>query len=347
MNELLQQLTEAVGVSSGEHAVRLLIRDLIADHVDEWWVDAMGNLLARKQGTGAVDLRVLVDAHMDEVGLMITEIDSGGMLKFSGVGGFDNRALLGKVVQVGPQKVTGVIGAKPIHLLDGGERDTVVKMEAMRIDIGAKDKEAAQGKINVGDLAAFVTPYEELGETAVGKAFDNRAGCAALIELLRAESYPFDLYAAFTVQEEVGLRGAQVAAYAVQPDAALVLECTPAYDLPNENDVSPNVALGLGPSIYVMDGVTIQDPRLVGHITRTADANGIPYQIRQPGGGGTNTAVIQRAHGGVPSATIAVPGRYAHTPALMIHLDDYANAVKLAEAALRSLTPEIIKRNHH
>jgi len=345
MNELLKQLTEAVGVSSAEKEVRLLIRDLIADHVDEWHVDAMGNLIAVKRGTGASDLRVLVDAHMDEVGLMVIDIDSSGMLKFDGVGGFDDRALLGKVVQVGPKKITGVIGARPIHLLKAGQYTAVVKRDAMRIDIGAKNKEAASSKIKVGDVAAFVTEYEELGPTAIGKAFDNRAGCAALIELLRAEPYPFDLVAAFTVQEEVGLRGAEVAAYGVKPDAALVLECTPAFDLPNEDDVSPNVALGHGPSIYVMDRGTIQDPRLVSHISRTAAENSIPFQIRQPGGGGTNTAAIQRLHGGIPAATIATPGRYAHTPAMMINLDDYANVVRLAEATLRALTPEIIKRN--
>ena len=348
MNELLRQLTEATGVSGAEKEVRLLIRDLIADHVDEWSVDTMGNLLATKRGTGASDLRVLVDAHMDEVGLLVVEIESSGMLKFVTVGGFDDRALLGKVVQIGSQKVTGVIGARAIHLLKSNEYNKVVKVDGMRIDIGAKNKDSAAAKVKVGDYAAFVTAYEESGapggRTAIGKAFDNRAGCAALVELLRGERYPFDLIAAFTVQEEVGLRGAEVAAYSARPDAALVLECTPAYDLPNEKDVSPNVALGQGPSIYVMDARTMQDPRLVAHLTRTADAHGIPYQIRQPGGGGTNTGAIQRAAAGIPVATVAVPGRYAHTPTLMISLDDYDNVVRLADAALRGLTADIVRR---
>ena len=346
MNDLLKQLTEAVGVSGAEKEVRLLIRDLIADHVDEWSVDAMGNLIATKRGTGQYDMRVLIDAHMDEVGLLITDIDSGGMLKFTNVGGFDDRALLGKVVQVGPDKITGVIGARAIHLLKSGEYSRVVKMDAMRIDIGAKSKDAASAKVKVGDYAAFVTEYEELdgGRTAIGKAFDNRTGCAALIELLRGERYPFDLVAAFTVQEEVGLRGARVAAFNAKADAALVLECTPAYDLPNEKDVSPNVALGKGVSVYIMDARTIQDPRLVAHIMVTGDAHGIPYQIRQPGGGGTNTGAIQRAGAGIPAATLAVPGRYAHTPTLMISLDDYDNIVRLADATLRTLTPDIFRR---
>ena len=140
MNDLLRQLTEAAGVSGAEKEVRLLIRDLIADHVDEWSVDTMGNLVATKRGTGESDLRVLVDAHMDEVGLLVIDIDSGGMLKFTHVGGFDDRALLGKVVQVGPKKITGVIGARAIHLLKRSEFSKVVKIEAMRIDIGAKSE---------------------------------------------------------------------------------------------------------------------------------------------------------------------------------------------------------------
>ena len=348
MNELLRQLTEATGVSGAEKEVRLLIRDLIADHVDEWSVDTMGNLLATKRGTGASDLRVLVDAHMDEVGLLVVEIENSGMLKFVTVGGFDDRALLGKVVQVGPRKTTGVIGARAVHLLKSNERNKVVTVDALPIAIGAKNKDAAAATVKVGDYAASVTPYEEIGaprsRTAIGKALDNRAGCAALIELLRGERYPFDLVAAFTVQEEVGLRGAKIAAYSARPDVALVLESTPAYDLPNDKDVSPNVALGRGPSIYVMDARTIQDPRLVAHLTRTADARGIPYPIRQPGGGGTNTGAIQRAAAGIPVATLAVPGRYAHTPTMMISLDDYENVVRLADAALRGLTPDIVRR---
>lgn len=339
MNELLKQLTEASGVAGAENEVRRLIRDLIQNHVDEWNVDNMGNLLALKKGTGASDLRVLVDAHMDEVGLLVTDIDSKGLLQFTTVGGFDDRALLGKVVAIGKDKVPGVIGARAVHLLKSGEYTKVVKIDSMRIDIGAKSKDGANGKVKVGDYATFVTEYEEIegGRTAIGKAFDNRAGCAALIELLRGERYPFDLIASFSVQEEIGLRGAQTAAFGAQPDVALVLECTPAYDMPNKNDVSANVILGKGPSVYVMDSRTIQDPRLVKHLMQTAETNNIPYQVRQPGGGGTNTGAIQRKLGGLSAATIATPGRYCHSPVSMINLDDYANVVRLADAALRNL----------
>lgn len=344
MNELLKQLTQANGVSSDEKEIRILIRNLVEEVVDEWQVDNLGNLIVTKKGTGQSDLRVLIDAHMDEVGLMITGFDRDGTCKFMTVGGIDARALLGKVVQVGSKKLTGVIGARPIHLLKSSQRNSVVKVDAMRIDIGAKTKDGANKIVKPGDTAAFDTKYEEAGDIAMGKAFDDRAGCAVLIELLRKDPYPFDLVAAFTVQEEVGLRGAQVVSYATQPDVALVLECTPAYDLPNDRDVSPNVSLGKGPSIYVMDARTIQDPRLVSHITRTATANEIPFQIRQPGGGGTNTAAIQRAAAGVPAATIATPARYIHSPVSMINLNDYQNVISLADALLRTLNRDLLKR---
>lgn len=344
MNDLLRQLTEAAGVSGDEKQVRRLIRDLIAEHVAEWRVDSMGNLIALKKGNGASKLRVLVDAHMDEVGMMITAADSDGTLRFEAVGGISPPALLGKAVQVGPKRLPGVIGARPIHLLDVGQRNRNVKIDDMRIDIGARKKEEAERKASIGDRATFLTQYEESGRVALGKAFDNRAGCAALITLLRGEPFSFDLYAVFSVQEEVGLRGAQAAAFGVRPDVAFVLEATPAYDLPNERDVSPNVALGRGPSLYVMDAGTIQDPRLVGHIMRTAEAQGIPYQIRQPGGGGTNTAAIQRAGGAVPAATMATPTRYCHAPTSMINLDDFDHVVQLAEAALRTFDAAILQR---
>jgi endoglucanase len=345
MNDLLRQLSEAVGVSGAETEVRRLLRDLIADSVDEWSVDALGNLIAIKRGDGSSDLRVMVDAHMDEVGLMVTEIDSQGTARFDVVGGFDDRALLGKVVQVGPKKLPGVIGARPVHLLrTRAELERVVKRNDMRIDIGAESKDSAARKMKPGDRATFLTPYREFGDRAVGKALDNRAGCAILVELLRAARYPFDLIGVFSVQEEIGTMGAQVASYAVNPDVALVLECTPAYDLPNEEDASPNVALGRGASVYVMDNRTIQDPRLVAHLMRTAEAHGLAFQVRQPGGGGTNTGSIQRAGPGVPVATLATPGRYLHAPASMISLSDYDQVRRLAEAALRGLNREMLAR---
>jgi endoglucanase len=350
MNELLKQLSEAVGVSGDEKAIRLIVRDHIADHVDEWHVDAMGNLIALKKGTGASDLRVLVDAHMDEVGIIITGIDSNGTLQFAKIGGVDDRVLAGAVMQIGPNKIKGVIGLRPVHLISSAaESSKVVPSASLRIDIGASSKDNAAAKVKIGDRGTFVAEYEEIGERdeptmALGKAFDNRAGCAALIELLRGERYPFDLYASFSVQEEIGMRGVRVVSYAVKPDVAFVLECTPAYDFPGTEDRSPNAYCGRGPVLYVMDSAMIQDPRLVQHIMRAGRARDIPFHVRQPGGGGTNTGPIQRADTGMPAATIGLPGRHLHTPSIIINLADYANYVKLADAALRDLTRETIIR---
>ena len=299
MNELLQTLTLASGISGDEVEIRTVIRDLIEPHVDEWRTDALGNLIALKKGTGDSALKVLVDGHMDEVGLIITGIDGNGSLQFTPVGGLSPLVLAGQVVEIGRNKTRGVIGLKPVHLLKSrSEYSKMPSTSGLRIDIGAKDKASASSRVALGERATFFSDYLELGDdddfgrTALAKAFDNRAACAAIIELLRGERYPFDLYATFTVQEEVGLRGATVAAYGVEPDVAIILECTPAYDLPNELDRGSNTELGKGSALYVMDSQTVQDPRLVRHIMQAGNANNIPYQIRRPGGGGTNTGSI-------------------------------------------------------
>lgn len=350
MNQLLHDLTLAAGISGDEYDVRSLIRDLIVDIVDEWHVDALGNIIALKKGTGESDMRVMLDAHMDEVGAIITGVDGNGTLKFETVGGVASTTLAGQVVEIGRKKVRGVIGLKPVHLLSAKQRNTLPALSSLRIDIGAKDKGMASGKVSIGDRVTFFSDYievgddDEFGRSAISKAFDNRAACAALIELLRGDPYPFDLYCAFTVQEEVGLRGAAVAAYGIKPDAAIVMECTPAYDLPNDLDIGANTSLGHGPALYVMDSQTIQDPRLVRHIMQSGDAANIPYHVRRPGGGGTNTGNVQRADVGCSAATIGLPGRHAHTANLVINLKDYDNYVKLADAALRGLTRSVIER---
>jgi putative aminopeptidase FrvX len=342
--ELLQELSEAVGVSGREDAVRQIIYEAVKPHVDQVQVDALGNVITLKQGRGKDRLKVMVAAHMDEVGLMITDHQGNGSLKFRPVGGLLAPMLAGKRVQVGPDRVPGVIGLVPIHLTkrDAGQKS--VTMDALAIDVGASNKEAAQGVAKVGDVAAFLTSFVDLGPTVMGKAFDDRAGCAALIDLVRGEPFSFDLYAVFTVQEEVGLRGARVAAYTVEPDAAIALDCTPANDMPKKKDASPNTVLGKGPAIYILGGRTFSDRRLVDLLMETGDKDGIPYQVRQPGGGGTDAGSIQLAREGVPVVSVSVPGRYIHSPAAIIAREDFANAPRLIRAALSRLTRDTLAR---
>jgi putative aminopeptidase FrvX len=343
-HELLKELSEAVGVSGREDAVRQIIYQQVRPHVDEIKVDALGNMITLKQGQGRDRLKVMVAAHMDEIGLMITGHEGSGGLNFRTVGGILDQTLAGKRVQVGSERVPGVIGLKPIHLTQGDESKKVVKKDSLVIDVGVSSEEAAKGVAKIGDLATFLTPFDDLGPTFLGKAFDDRAGCAALIELVRGEPFPFDLYAVFTVQEEVGLRGARVAAYAIEPDAAFVLDCTPANDMPKKRDLSPNTLLGQGPAIYIMGGRTFSDRRLVELLTQAGDEDGIPYQIRQPGGGGTDAGSIQLARGGVPVVSVSVPGRYIHSPAAIISRDDFENTPRLVRAALSRLTRDTLNR---
>jgi endoglucanase len=339
---ILKELSEAIGISGDEGGARTVVLDAVREHVDEVKVDALGNVLALKRGTGAQPLRVMVAAHMDEIGLMVTGHDSDGFLRVAAVGGIDARLLPGSCLQVGPERIPGVIGIKPIHLLRENEDQEVPKIEDLVVDIGASSKDEARKLAALGTYVAFTTPFRELGPTVSGKAFDDRAGCAVLVELVRGERFGFDLHAVFTVQEEVGLRGAQVAAYAIEPHCAFVLEGTIADDTPKDKDVSPTTELGKGPAITVMDRSFIADRRLVRLLTETAQELGIPYQFKQPGIGGTDAGAIHRAREGVPSVTVAVPCRYIHSPVTMLNLDDFNNTVRLMRESLSRFTREII-----
>ncbi|MFQ5615888.1 MAG: M42 family metallopeptidase, partial [Anaerolineales bacterium] len=285
-------------------------------------------------------------AHTDEVGFMITNDEKDGIFRFDIVGGLDARQLVGKPVVVGRDQIPGVIGAKPIHLSTASERKDSVSLDSMRIDVGA----VGNDKIKPGDRAAFAPNFTQIGRginrSLRAKAMDDRIGVTTLIELVKNSPPNIDLLAAFTVQEEVGLRGAKVAAYAFNPDVAIALDCTPAYDLPNwdeeEENTRYNTWLGAGPAIYTVDWGTLSDPRLIRHFAETGDAGGIPYQFRQPGGGGTDAGAIHRSRAGIPSISISVPGRYLHTAASIVRLADWRNALALVYTALSRLAPDVL-----
>ncbi|MCL6431185.1 MAG: M42 family metallopeptidase [Anaerolineae bacterium] len=339
---LLRELVEADGVSGCEKAVRDILIRAIEDRVDEYRIDALGNLVAvkyRRSRSGAGPAKVMVAAHMDEVGLMVTKVERDGFIRFAPVGGVDPRVVVAKVVRIGEERIPGVIGVKPVHLLEPGERDRVLKFEQLAIDAGMSGEEA-QRRVRPGMYASFATAFEPLDEgglrTVKGKAFDDRAGCAVLAELL-ADSYPFDLYAAFTVQEEVGLRGARVAAYAVEPDVAFVLEGTVCDDSPKEKDTSPTTRLGAGPALTIMDRSVICDRRLVQMLISEAEAQGVPFQVKQPGIGSTDAGAIHVQREGVPCGVVAVPARYIHSPVSVMSLNDFENTVRLMRGTLQRL----------
>ena len=344
---LLKNLSEAIGVSGAERDVREIVREHVEPLADEIQTDAMGNLLVTRKGPGRRRLRVMLAAHMDEVGFIVVSVGSEGQLKFDRVGGLDARQLLGKPVWVGKDRLPGVIGGKPIHLATRDELKQTVKVESMAIDIGVSKKETAEGKVKIGTVATFATPFHRIRGTVRGKALDDRLGVTILAELLEHPPAGIELQAAFTVQEEVGLRGARIAAHALQPDVAIALDCTPARDLPTwdgEENTQYNAKLGLGPAIYAADSRTLAHPGLLRHLIETAEASEIPYQIRQPGGGGTDAGAIHLSREGIPSISVSVPTRYIHTAESLATVSDWRNTVRLVDAAVSSLSRSVLRR---
>lgn len=340
---LLKELSCAIGVSGDEGAVRRIILPAIKDHVQDIQVDTLGNITAVQAATKKATLRVLLAAHMDEIGLMVMGFDNNGLIRFTNVGGIDERILPGLRVLIGEKQVPGVIIWTPIHQ---NQSTNTVKISNLRIDIGASKKEELNGKVKRGDRIAFDSAYMALGEKILrGKAFDDRAGCSLLIDILQAGPYPVDLLVAFTVQEEIGLRGARVAARRLAPDIAIVLEGTTAYDLPDPNanpderDAIPNpgTKLGHGPALTVIDKSMVADPRLFALLRRIAHEQGIPYQLKTALGGGTDGGAIHLSGHGVPTAVVSIPCRYIHTPSALLHRDDYDNARRLLGAVLTAL----------
>ena len=341
--ELFEALSNARGVTGSEGPVRKLLKAHLKGHADTMVTDAMGSLLVTKKGRRSAN-RILLGAHMDEVGFMVTKIEKSGLLRLAKVGGLDDRLLAGKRVRVGPGGAPGVLGTRPIHLLKGEETSKVAKLEDMFVDVGASTEDEARELASVGDPVSFDFTYESWGSGLVrGKAFDDRVGCAILAALVTAPS-PVDFVAVFTTQEEIGLRGARVAARRFEPDVAVALEGTGAADTPARRAAALGAfpAIGKGPVLTRRDSSSISDKQVFAVMAAAADSAGVRWQDKRPGIGGTDAGEFHRARGGARSISLSVPCRYIHSPAAIAARSDIEGALLLAHAALPGLS--LLKR---
>lgn len=323
MKELIRELTEAYGPSGNEGMVREIIKKHVAQHVDDLRVDALGNLIAFKKGTprkGVQSRRIMFAAHMDEIGVIVTYVDDKGFLRFTRVGGVYALTLLGGRVVFEDGNV-GIIGREKPE-----KRDEFPRIEKMYIDVGAIDKEHVDREI--GDMASFSRPFVDLGQRLTAKAFDDRIGCAVLVQtVLDLDASPHDVYFIFTVQEEVGLRGALTSAFGVEPDVAVAVDVTLTGDTPEAHPMA--VSLGDGPAIKVKDGGMLAHPGVKEWMIKTAERLGLPYQLEVLERGTTDAMAIQTSRAGVAAGVLSIPCRYVHSPSETIDFGDVQNAVKL------------------
>lgn len=323
MKDLIKKLTETYGPSGREELIRDVIRAEVEPLVDEVRVDALGNLIALKRGSGGK--KVMLAAHMDEIGVMVSYVDEKGFLRVQPIGGLDLTTLAGGRVQFADGAI-GVIAAE--NRLEFRKNPELSKLY---VDVGATSREEAQARL--GEAAGFVRPFVDLGQRIVAKAFDDRIACATLIEVLRRlGDSPHDVYCVFSVQEEVGLRGARTSAYGIEPDIGIAVDITVAADTPE----APKLAmkLGGGPCIKVMDSGMLAHPGVKDLLIQAAKAHDIPFQLEVLDRGSTDAAAIQLARSGVPAGCVSIACRYYHTPSEMVDMDDVENTIKLLAAVL-------------
>jgi endoglucanase len=324
--ELLKALLPIYGPSGRESAVADAIEAMVKPVVDEIRRDAMGNLIALKRGGGR---KVMLAAHMDQIGLMVTHIDKDGYLRVSAVGGVRQHWNLFLPVRF-ENGTRGVLGYET-KTVDSMEK---LKTEHLFVDIGARSREEAEARVQIGDIAVFESRYSECGNRVSCGAMDDRTGCAILIETLkRVKNSPYDIYAVFTSQEEVGTRGAQPSAYAIQPELCVALDVTLAADTP-EAQPSCSVRMGKGPAVKVRDQSLICHPRIRRWLEDAAKAANIPYQLEVLTAGGNDAGAVQPVREGIPSGTLSLPTRYVHSAAEMIDLTDFEQCFKLLVKAL-------------
>ncbi|HUT16900.1 MAG TPA: M42 family metallopeptidase [Acidobacteriota bacterium] len=341
LSENLEKLSNACGVTGREEEVRNLMIKLMKPYVDEIVVDKLENVIAIKKGKKSSP-KVMLAAHMDEVGLMVKTITKEGFLQFTKMGGIDDRILLAQKVIIHTRKgpLDGIIGSKPPHIQKEEERKKVIAYDELFIDIGAESRENANAMgVKIGDPVAFDVKYAKIGKNIViGKAFDDRVGCAIMIETLKQLGKTnCTICAVGTVQEEVGLRGAATAAFGVDPDVGIALDATVAGDVPGVREFDTNVKMGKGPVLTVTDSGLITHPKVLRLLLDVAEENKIAYQLETGVPGSTDAARISLTRQGVPSGTVSVATRYIHSPVGMLNLKDAENSAKLTAAAIQKI----------
>ena len=332
---LLKRLCDAMGVPGQEGEVRAIIREELNGKVDEIRSDTIGNLIVRKGPVGGP--RVMLAAHMDEVGFLVSGFTKDGCLRFEKAGGTDDRVILTKVVLVGSQRLPGVIGVRPYHLETDKEREGPVKSDKLCIDIGCKSREEAEAKVKLGDPVVFDTGFAEFGEGYVkGRALDDRIGCAVLAEVLKLD-WSIPVWGVFTAQEEIGCRGAAIAAYSIQPEMGIALEGTVSADVAGVDDEGLVTEPGKGPAIGVMDSGSIPHRKMLAQVVSLAKQHGVPFQFRRTTTGRNDAGPIQRSQGGSATVTISVPCKNIHSPVAIASVSDFDNCVRLVGLFLKSV----------
>jgi putative aminopeptidase FrvX len=342
INQNLEKLSNAYGVTGREIQIRDILTQLLEPHSDEIQVDKLENVIAIKKGKQNSP-KIMLAAHMDEVGLMVKTITKEGFIQFTKMGGIDDRILPAQKVTVLTKKgnYQGVIGSKPPHIQKEEERKKIIAFDELFIDVGAENKEDATNMgIAIGDPIAFDIKYANLSKDVVmGKAFDNRAGCITMAETLRLlETTNYTVCAVGTVQEEVGLRGAATAAFGVDPDIAIALDVTIAGDVPGVREFDATVKMGKGPALTISDSGVITHPKILRWLIDTAEEEKIPFQLESGLLGSTDAARISITRQGIPSGTVSIPTRYIHSPVGMLSLKDIESSAKLTAAAIQNAT---------
>jgi endoglucanase len=339
--EILEKLSNACGIAGREEEVRSLMNKLLKPHVDEVKEDKLGNVIGIKRGKKNAP-KVMLAAHMDEIGLLVKTISKEGFIQFAKIGGIDDRILLAQNVIVYTEKgpLHGIIGSKPPHIQKEEERKRVLTYDELFIDVGAENQEEAKKMgVRIGDPIGFDVKFSKIGkDVVIGKAFDDRVGCAAMIEAMKhLKNTECTIYAVGTVQEEVGLRGATTAAFGICPDIGIALDVTVAGDMPGVKEAEAPIKMRKGPSLTVADFGLITHPKVLRLLVDAAEENKIPYQLETGLPGSTDAARISLTREGVPCGVISIPTRYIHSPSSLLSLKDVENAVKLTVAAIQKI----------